>query len=90
MVLDYDETLFLGKVKKYGIITSYTEIVIYFFIECGIFGPQGMPNGVKNHGTRVRSIISTDRTALVSSIEADVVSMYITTIPVQVGVTSPS
>ena len=59
MVLDYDETIliifflhehmatsFLGKVKKYGVITSYTETVIYFFIEWGPFRPQGMLNMV--------------------------------------------
>ena len=40
-------TSFLGKVKEYGIITSYTEKVIYFLIDWGLFGPQGMPNGVK-------------------------------------------
>ena len=39
---------FLGKVKECGIITSYTEKVMYFFIEWGLFRSQGMPKRV-NH-----------------------------------------
>ena len=39
-------TSFFGKVREYGIITSYTEKVIYFLIEWRPFGPQGMPNRV--------------------------------------------
>ena len=65
LVLDYNETisiiiyflhehtatLILRKVKAYGIITSYTEKLLTFFIEWGLFGPQGMLNRVKRHTT---------------------------------------